>query len=67
MKKQFHLLNGFRVIMLAAAALALYLPATNMPQQTAVAAQETAQVKLPEGIRLASSQTSWQVVAALAY
>ena len=53
--------------MLAAAALALYLPATNMPQQTAVAAQETTQVKLPEGIRLASSQTSWQVVAALAY
>ena len=66
MKKQFHLLNGFRVIMLAAAALALYLPATNMPQQTVVAAQETTQVKLPEGIRLASSQTSWHVVAALA-
>lgn len=67
MKKQFHLLNGFRVIMLAAAALALYLPATNLPQQTEVAAQETTQVKLPEGIRLASSQTSWQVVSALAY
>ena len=66
MKKQFHLLNGFRV-MLAAAALALYLPVTNMPQHTVVAAQETTQVKLPEGIRLASSQTSWQVVAALAY
>jgi hypothetical protein len=67
MKKHFHLLNGFRIIMLVAAALALYLPATNMSQQTAVAAQVTTQIELPEGIRLASARTSWQAVSALAY
>lgn len=67
MQKHFHLLNVFRIIMLVVVALALYLPAMNMPQQEAVAAQADTQVKLPEGIRLASAQNSWDVVSALAY
>ena len=65
MKKHFNLLNVFRTTMVAAAALALYLPAMNMPQKTEMV---TAQAqKLPEGIRLASAQASWHAVSALAY
>ena len=67
MKKPFHMLNAFRFIMLTAAGLALYLPAKNLPQGMAEAAQAPtqAQIKLPEGIMLACAQTSWQAVAAL--
>ena len=67
MKKPFHMLNAFRFIMLTAAGLALYLPTKNLPQGMAEAAQAPAQaqIKLPEGIMLASAQTSWQAVAAL--
>lgn len=67
MKKLFRLSNGFRVMMLAAAALAVYLPASNLPQEAAAAEQENAQVvaevKVPESFKLASAQTSWQVFA----
>ena len=67
MKKPFHMLNAFRFIMLTAAGLALYLPAKNLPQGLAEAGQvpAQAQVKLPDGIMLASAQTSWHAVAAL--
>ena len=67
MKKHFNLLNIFRILMLLAAALALYLTAMNMPQNAVAGPHADAQTKLPEGIRLASAQTSWQAVAALAY
>lgn len=67
MKKLFRLTNGFRVVMLAAAALAVYLPASNLPQE-AVAAEQTpsqqvAQLQLPENLKLSGGQTSWQVFA----
>ena len=49
------------------AALALYLPAMNLPQGTAVAGQAESEVKLPAGIVLASAQTSWSAVFASGY
>ena len=67
MKKLFRLATGFRVMMLAAAALAVYLPASNLPQEAAAAeqgqTQQVAQAQLPEAIKLAGGQTSWQVFA----
>ena len=67
MKKLFRLINGFRVVMLAAAALAVYLPASNLPQEAMAAEQElpqqVAQLQLPENIKLAGGQASWQVFA----
>lgn len=43
MKKLFRLISGFRVVMLAAAALAVYLPASNLPQEAMAAEQELPQ------------------------
>ncbi|WP_120966888.1 hypothetical protein [Comamonas sp. lk] len=67
MKKPFRPMNGVRLVLLGTAALALYLPAMNLQQDKAAAAQGAAQVKLPAGISLASAQTSWHAVFASRY
>jgi len=67
MKTSFRWMNALRAVWLAAAALALYLPAMNLPQSAAVAAQTDSGLKLPAGIVLASAQTSWSAVFASGY
>ena len=67
MKTSFRWMNALRTVSLAAAALALYLPAMNLPQGAAVAAQADSALKLPAGIVLASAQASWSAVFASGY
>ena len=67
MKTSFRWMNALRTVSLAAAALALYLPAMNLPQGAAVAAQADSALKLPAGIVLASAQVSWSAVFASGY
>lgn len=67
MKTSFRWMNALRAVSLVAAGLALYLPAMNLPQGTAVAGQAESEVKLPAGIVLASAQTSWNAVFASGY
>ena len=67
MKKPSQLMNRVRFLGLGLAALALSLPATNLQQNAATAAQADSQVKLPAGISMASAHTSWQTVLASRY
>ena len=60
-------LVAINALLLAAAALALYLPAMNLPQSAAVAAQADSALKLPAGIVLASAQISWSAVFSSGY
>ena len=66
MKKPFRLIHVFRCLLLGAVVLAVYLPVKNLPKADAGAVQQT-QVKLPQGIQLASAQTSWQAVFSAGY
>ena len=61
------LMNRVRLLGLGLAALALSLPATNLQQNAAAAAQADSQVKLPAGISMASAHKSWQTVLASRY
>ena len=67
MKKPSQLMNRVRFLGLGLAALALSLPATNLQQNAATAAQADSQVKLPAGISMASAHKSWQTVLASCY
>ena len=67
MKKPSQLMNRVRFLGLGLAALALSLPATNLQQNAATAAQADSQVKLPAGISMASAHKSWQTVLASRY
>ena len=67
MTKPSQLMNRVRLLGLGLAALALSLPATNLQQNAAAAAQADSQVKLPAGISLASAHKSWQTVLASRY
>lgn len=67
MKTSFRWMNALRAASLAALALALYLPAMNLPQAAAVAAQADTAPRLPAGIVLASAKTSWNTVFASGY
>ena len=67
MKKPSQLMNRVRFLGLGLAALALSLPATNLQQNAATAAQADLQVKLPAGISMASAHKSWQTVLASRY
>ena len=67
MKKPSQLMNRVRLLGLGLAALALSLPATNLQQNAATAAQADSQVKLPAGISMASAHKSWQTVLASRY
>ena len=67
MKKPSQLMNRVRLLGLGLAALALSLPATNLQQNAAAAAQADSQVKLPAGISMASAHKSWQTVLASRY
>ena len=67
MKKPSQLMNRVRLLGLGLAALALSLPATNLQQNAATAAQADLQVKLPAGISMASAHKSWQTVLASRY
>ncbi|MEG0050484.1 MAG: hypothetical protein RR865_15115 [Clostridia bacterium] len=67
MKKPSRLMNRVRFLGLGLAALALSLPATNLQQSVAAAAQADSQAKLPAGISMASAHTSWQAVFASRY
>ena len=67
MKKPSQLMNRVRFLGLGLAALVLSLPAPNLQQNAAAAAQADSQVKLPAGISMASAHKSWQTVLASRY